>query len=117
MAFAYCHAYRHIHCTRTPTRTSTPTSTPTRTPTPTNTYHAGHYALWIRNHAGHPEPEQRYATVANRITRARGYARSDTRDLSGVKARLHAFRGSTELPHSPVESIGKQPYTRLGQIA
>lgn len=43
--------------------------------------------------------------VANRDTRARGYARTTGPDLPNVRARLWAIRGGTVLPHSPAEAM------------
>lgn len=43
--------------------------------------------------------------VANRVTRARGYARTTGSDLPNVRARLWAIRNGANLPHSPVEAM------------
>ncbi len=43
--------------------------------------------------------------VANRVTRARGYARTTLYDLPNVHARLYASRNGVNLPHSPVEAM------------
>jgi len=95
--------------TRTPTRTatSTPTRTPTRTATPTSTTISLPDII-----AGPLEMTQGVQDLANhmplvryRDTRARGYVRSSDRAVPGVRARLRAFRGGRELPHSPTESL------------
>jgi hypothetical protein len=93
--------------TPAPTPTRTPMSTPTRTPTPTNTPaplpDITIYGLEVTQ--GVQNLNSDMPLVANRVTRARGYARTDVRDLPNVRARLWASRGGVNLPHSPTEAM------------